>query len=189
MEICTRVITLYLLQNFVSAQYLENQSVEFHQILYMHSSWQNLAWDCYLHFSEICTRVMALDLRLNFISVQYLENKWTKFHQIFIYAFILTRSTLGLLHIIFRTFVPELWPLIYAKISFPFQYFENKRTEFNKFNICICIDKIYVGIVTHHFSHIFTRVMALDLSQNFVYVQYLENKWTKLHQILYMQSY
>ena len=37
----------------------------------------------------------------------------------FIYAFILTRSTLGLLHIIFRTIVPELWPLIYSKISFP----------------------------------------------------------------------
>ena len=27
--------------------------------------------------------------------------------------------TLGLLHIFFHTFVPELWPLIYTKISFP----------------------------------------------------------------------
>ena len=26
------------------------------------------------------------------------------------YAFILTRSSFGLLHIIFRTFVPEFWP-------------------------------------------------------------------------------
>ena len=34
------------------------------------------------------------------------------------YAFILTRSSLGLLQVIFGTFVPELWPLIYAKISF-----------------------------------------------------------------------
>ena len=34
----------------------------------------------------------------------------------FIYAFILTRSSLGLLHIIFRSFVPELWPLIYTEI-------------------------------------------------------------------------
>ena len=31
--------------------------------------------------------------------------------------------------------------------------------------------------------------MALDLRQNFVSVQYFENKWTELHQILYMHSY
>ena len=45
-------------------------------------------------------------------------NKQTKPN--FIYAFILTRSGLGLMHVIFRTFVPELWPLIYAKILFSF---------------------------------------------------------------------
>ena len=31
--------------------------------------------------------------------------------------------------------------------------------------------------------------MALDLRQNFVSVQYLQNKWTEFHQILYMHSY
>ena len=31
--------------------------------------------------------------------------------------------------------------------------------------------------------------MALDLSQNFVSAQYLENKLTEFHHILYMQSY
>ena len=36
----------------------------------------------------------------------------------FIYAFISTRSSLELSHIIFRNFVPELWPLIYAKTLF-----------------------------------------------------------------------
>ena len=35
--------------------------------------------------------------------------------------------------------------------------------NFTKFYICIHIDKIYVGIVTHHFSHNCTRVMVLDL--------------------------
>ena len=40
-------MTLDLRQNFVSAQYFWNQSVEFHQLLYMHSVWQDLAWDCY----------------------------------------------------------------------------------------------------------------------------------------------
>ena len=43
-------MALYLRQNFVSTQYLENQLVEFHQILYMHLSWQDLARDCYSSF-------------------------------------------------------------------------------------------------------------------------------------------
>ena len=34
-----------------------------------------------------------------------------------------------------------------------------------------------------HFSHICTRVMALDLHQNFVSAQYLENILTEFHQI------
>ena len=38
----------------------------------------------------------------------------------FIYVFILSRSTLGLLYVIFRLLIPELWPLIYAKVLFQF---------------------------------------------------------------------
>ena len=52
----------------------------------------------------------------------------------------------------------------------------------------IHIDKIYVEIVTHHFSHICTRVMSLDLLQNFVSAQYLEIKGqilTKLYLTIY----
>ena len=75
-------MALYLGQNFVSAQYLEKKLVEFHQILYMCTSWQDLSWDCYTSFSQICTRVMAFDLRQNFVSAQYLENYLTYFHQI-----------------------------------------------------------------------------------------------------------
>ena len=60
---------------------------------------------------------MAFNLLPNFVSAQYLENYFDIFSP-FIYAFILTRSTLGLVHIIFRTFLPELWPLI-IKISLP----------------------------------------------------------------------
>ena len=52
---------------------------------------------------------MVLDLCQNCVSPQYLE-KINRFSPNFIYAFILTRSRLGLLHVIFRTFVPELWP-------------------------------------------------------------------------------
>ena len=83
----------------------------------MHSSWQDINLDCHTHFLHICTRVLALYLQQNFVSAQYLENKLTEFHQI-LYAFILTRSSLGLLPVIFHSFVPELWPLIYAKNSF-----------------------------------------------------------------------
>ena len=45
----------------------------------------------------------------------------------FEYAFILTRSMLGFLHVIFRTFVPALWPLIYAtRILFPLSILRTK---------------------------------------------------------------
>ena len=63
---------------------------------------------------------------------------------------------------------------------FSTQCLENKWTEFYQ---------IYVGIVTHRFSHIITRVMALDLRQNFVSAHHLENKLIEFHQILYMHSY
>ena len=42
------------------------------------------------------------------------------------------------------------------------QYLENDWTEFIKFCIHINIDKIWVGIVKHHFSQICSRVNALD---------------------------
>ena len=53
----------------------------------------------------------------------------------------------------------------------------------------IHIDKIYVGIITHNFSRICTRVMALDLLQNFFFAQYLENKLTDFDQTLYNYLY
>ena len=102
---------------------------------------------------------MGLDLSQNLVSAQYLENKLTEFHQILLYAFILTRSSLGmlpvifhkfvpelwpliLLHVIFCKFVPELWPLIYTKISFQLNIFRTNKQNFTKFYVCIHIDKI-----------------------------------------------
>ena len=70
------------------------------------------------------------------------------------------------------------------------QNLENKLIVFHQIlYICVHIDKIYVGIVTCHFSHNYTRVMDLDLHQNFVSAQYLENKLTEFYKILYMHSY
>ena len=80
----------------------------------------------------------------------------------FIYAFILTRSTLGLLHIIFRTFVPELWPFIYSKIWFPLNILRTNGQIFTKLYITIYTDKINVGIVSCNFSQFCKRVMALN---------------------------
>ena len=90
----------------------------------------------------------------------------------------LTRSTLGLLHITFCTFVPVLWLLIYDKISLLFNILKTKNEQnFTKFYICIHIDKIYVGIVTTHFSHICTKVMALDLLKISFLLIILRTNW------------
>ena len=69
-----------------------------------------------------------------------------------IYGFILIRSTLGSLLIIFGTFVRELWPLIDVRISFLLNNFRTNGHTFTKFYICIYIDKIYIVI---HFRSIF----------------------------------
>ena len=90
----------------------------------------------------------------------------------FMYAFILTRSTMKLLHIIFHTFVPELWALIDSKILFPLNNLRTNGQFLTKLYITIYTDKIYVGIVSCHFSHICTSVMALYLRQNFVSVHF-----------------
>ena len=82
--------------------------------------------------------------------------------QNFIYAFILTRSTLGLLHIILSTFVPELWPLIYYKSSFSLNVLRTNGQILTKLYVTIYTDKIYVLIFRCHFSQICTRVMAFD---------------------------
>ena len=65
---------------------------------------------------------------------------------------ILTRSTLGLSQIIFRTFVPELWPLNYSKISFPLNILRTNGQILTKLYLTIYTDKIYVGIVSGHLS-------------------------------------
>ena len=109
--------------NYDSAQYLENKSAEFHQILLSIHIDKILLRIATCHFSHICTRVMALDLRQNFVSAQYLLEQIDRMSPNFIYALILTSNSIGLLHIIFRTFGLELSPLIYANISFLFNIF------------------------------------------------------------------
>ena len=118
----------------------------FHQILYMHSYWQDLGWDCYMSFIRNLYQSYG---PLFTPEVPFHSISWKQMDRIspnFIYIFILSRSPLWLLHIIFRLF---LWSLINAKISFSFNILSTNGQNITKFYICIHIDKIYVGIVTY----------------------------------------
>ena len=76
----------------------------------------------------------------------------------FMYAIILTRSTSGLLQVIFCTFVPELLPLIYSKISFPLNILKTNGQILNK----LYITRTMLGLLAVIFLQICKRVMALD---------------------------
>ena len=140
LNIFTRVMALDLRRNFVSSQYLENYLTYFHQILYMHLYWQDLAWDGYTSFfgnyyQSYCP--------LFFPKISFPLNILDPVGRIspnFIYAYILARSSLGLLHIILGKFALELWPLIYTKIWFLLYILRITWHIFTKFYICIHID-------------------------------------------------
>ena len=89
------------------------------------------------------------------------------------------------LHVCTRVMALDLLP----KFCFTLNILRTNAQILTKLYITIHTDKIYVGIVSCRFSHICASVIALCLRQNFVSVQYLENKWTEFHEILYMFSY
>ena len=101
-------MTLDLRQNFASAHYLENKLIELHQILYMHPYWQALHWDCYIFCTFIPELWPMIYAKITF-GLIILRTDWqnfTKFYIFspnFIYALILTRSSLGLWHIFFSS--------------------------------------------------------------------------------------
>ena len=73
-------------------------------------------------FPQICRRVIALGWPFIYAIIsfaQYLENELTESEQIFVCTSTLTRSSLGLLIVIFGQNLMELWPLIDVRISFP----------------------------------------------------------------------
>ena len=116
-------VHLSVRHNFVSAKYLENSFIEFIQILYVHWYWHDQAWDCYLPFFPNLYQSNGPWFMPKF---RFRSTSWEQIGRNspnFIYAFILTISSLGLLRIIFCSCVPVLWPFIYAKISFPLNIF------------------------------------------------------------------
>ena len=86
--------------------------------LYMHSYWQDLAWDCYMsffaHWYQSFGPWFVPKFHFPSISWETIDRMLQNFRS----AFILARSSLGLLHIIFRIIVSELSPFIYTKILF-----------------------------------------------------------------------
>ena len=126
------------------------------RILYMQSYWQDLAWDCYTQFFqifvlELCPLIYA---KISF-PLNILRTNW-QISPNFIYAFILTRSTLGLLHKIFQIICTRvMYALILTRSSLWFLY-----------------------VI---FLEIGTGVLALYLRQNSITAQYLENQWVEFY--------
>ena len=135
--IYTRVKAFDLCQNFVSAQYLENKFTVFHQILYMHSYWQDLVWDCYTSFFPHLYQSYGPWSTLKKFSAQYLENKSTEFHQILY----MNSYWQDLARDCYTSFFPNLYqsygPWFCTKISFLLSFFRTNWQNFTKFFICI----------------------------------------------------
>ena len=90
-HICTCVMALDLRQNFVSVQYLKNKWTEFHQILYMHSYWQDLRWDCYTsffaHFYQSYGPYFTPKICFCSISWEQIDTFWPNLEKEFIYLY------------------------------------------------------------------------------------------------------
>ena len=122
------------MQNFVSTQYLQIKLVELHQILNMHSSWQDLAWDCYRPFFANLYQSYGPwfmpKFRFHSISWELTDIFFIIFyiciHIDKIYVWIVTY---------FSHFVPMLWPLIYSKISYLFNNLRTNKQNFTKIYI------------------------------------------------------
>ena len=65
----------------------------------------------------------------------------------FIYVFILKGSSLGLFHVIFLKFVPELWPLIYAESFFSSMSWEQMDRISPNFKYILILTTSSLGLV------------------------------------------
>ena len=104
-------------QNFVSAQYLENELMKFDQIMHMHWYWQDLGWDCYTSIFIKQSQsygpwwsMMMIFFRILF-PLNILSTKWWNLTKVCI-CIDIDKIRLGLLHVSFHQIVIELWPLM-----------------------------------------------------------------------------
>ena len=171
--------------NFISAQYLEIYWTYFHQILYMHSYWQDVAWDWYISFfGNSCQSYGPLFTpKFCFYSIS-----WEPMGRIspnFIYAFILARSSFGLLHIIFRKFVPSNGSLFTTKFRFRSISWQPIGRISSNFIYAFILTRSTLGLLHIIFRTFVPELWPLIYAKFFVSAQYLENKWTDFDQTLY----
>ena len=125
----------------------------------MHSYWQDLVLDCntslFAHLYQSYCPWYTLEFRFSSIYWELIDRISPN-----LYAFILTRSSFGLLHIIFCAFVSEVWPLIYARISFPLNIFRTTGQNSQNFIYALTLtrSRLELGII-----HINLRTFVAEL--------------------------
>ena len=72
-----------------------------------------------------------------------------------------------------------------VRISFLLNILRMNGWNYIKFVMCIDIDEVLGGIIMRKIPQIYNRVMALDLSQFFVFAQYLKNEWMEFNKFLH----
>ena len=127
----------------------------------MHSHWQDLAWDCYTSF---------------FANLYHSYGPWftLKFRFRSIYWELLDIFSPNLyMHSYWQDLAWDCYTSFFGNLYQSYGPLFTPKIRFRSISwepigriACIYIDKIYVGIVTRHFSHIRTRVMDLDLRPN-----------------------
>ena len=98
---------------------------------------------------------------------------------------ILTRSRLGVLHLIFRKFVPDLWPLIYSKISIPFNILRKNDRFVAKFRTQDQDWDWYTSFFRSSVPELWPLIYARISFPH----KYLEIKLTYFHHIVYLHWY
>ena len=107
------------------------------------------------------------------IAWEWIHGIWSNFA----YALTLTRSRAGFLCDYFRKFTTQLWPLVMAEFGFHSNWC-------NLIKLCICIDlnQIQVGIVTHPFLQIYNSYghwLSLEFCFCSISSELMEGIWFK----------
>ena len=117
-----RVMAFDYRHNFVSAQYLVNESMEFDQILHMHWPKPHQDWDCYAPmFANLEQRYgLWLSLRVHFRLISL--ERMNRIRPNFAYSITLTGSRFGLLRVHFANLQHSygpwlLWGFRFSSIS------------------------------------------------------------------------
>ena len=128
----------------------------------MNLYWQDLSWGCYTSFFAHLYQSHGpwFTPKFPFRSISW--EQMDRISPIFIYAFILTRSTLGLLHIIF-THLYQSYGLDLRQNFISVQYLQNKWTIWPIILFAIIFTRSISGLLHVIFCSCSSRVRALQL--------------------------